>query len=186
MSTNSPPPAPIQSVWTRLGSRWFAVGVLVLLNGLYVAAAAFGNITDFETNRAFVQHVLSMDTTNFGAEPGTNLDPDVMWRAIENRTLQDIAYVGIIIWETATALVLLAATWLWFTRHPHAKPLASIGLGMLIALFFGGFIVIGGEWFQMWKSQSWNGLDPAFRNTVLAIGTLILLHLPAASEHPHA
>jgi predicted small integral membrane protein len=49
---------------------------------------------------------------------------------------------------------------------------------MLILLFFGGFIVIGGEWFQMWRSDDWNGLDPAFRNTMLALGTLILVHLP--------
>lgn len=184
MNTDPQSPAPNPPAWTRFGSRWFAVGLLVLLNGLYVATVAFGNITDFDTNRSFVQHVLSMDTTNFGAEPGTNLDPDVMWRAIENRTVQDIAYVGIIIWETASALVLLAATWFWFRHHPHARPLATIGLLMLIALFFGGFIVIGGEWFQMWKSQSWNGLDPAFRNTVLALGTLILLHLPPPDRQP--
>jgi len=55
-----------------------AAGVLVFLNGLYILLAAFGNITDFGTNQHFVQHVLSMDTTNFGAEEGTNLDPDVM------------------------------------------------------------------------------------------------------------
>lgn len=168
-------PAPF---WSRFGSLWAVAGLLVLLNGLYIAVVAFGNITDFGTNQAFVQHVFAMDTTNFGAEPGTNLDPDVMWRAIENRTVQNIAYIGIIVWETATALILLAATWLWFRHHPQAKSLATLGLGMLIALFFGGFIVIGGEWFQMWKSQSWNGLDPAFRNTVLALGTLILIHLP--------
>ncbi len=186
MTTDTPPSPPPAPGWTRLGSLWFAVGLLILWNGLYIALVAFGNITDFDTNRAFVQHVLAMDTTNFGAEPGTNLDPDVMWRAIENRTLQDIAYIAIIGWETITAVILLAATWLWFRRHPHARPLASIGLGMLIALFFGGFIVIGGEWFQMWKSSAWNGLDPAFRNTVLALGTLILLHLPIPSTQPGA
>lgn len=184
MSTGSPSPTPTPPAWTRLGSLRFAAGLLVLLNGLYMALVAFGNITDFDTNRPFVQHVLSMDTTNFGAEPGTNLDPEVMWRAIENRTVQDIVYVGIIAWETACALVLLVASWLWFRSHPHARSLATIGLLMLIVLFFGGFIVVGGEWFQMWKSQAWNGLDPAFRNTVLALGTLILVHLPSSSVRP--
>jgi predicted small integral membrane protein len=60
---------------------------------------------------------------------------------------------------------------------------------MLVVLFFGGFIVIGGEWFQMWRSTAWNGLDPAFRNTVLALITLVLVNLPAkplSSGRPQA
>ena len=46
--------------------------------------------------------------------------------------------------------------------------LSSIGLLMIVILFFGGFITVGGEWFSMWRSTAWNGLDPAFRNAVLA------------------
>lgn len=180
---HSPAPSPVVSGWQRWGTLPVAAALLVLLNGLYLALVAFGNITDFGTNQAFVQHVLKMDTTNFGAEPGTNLDPDVMWRAIESTTIQNIAYVGIIIWETVTALVLLAAGFLLLRAGSdaidRARSLATIGLMMLVALFFGGFIAIGGEWFQMWKSASWNGLDPAFRNSVLALGTFILVHLPS-------
>jgi predicted small integral membrane protein len=43
----------------------------------------------------------------------------------------------------------------------------------------GGFVTVGGEWFQMWKSTAWNGLDPAFRNSVLALAGLILIHMPS-------
>jgi predicted small integral membrane protein len=43
----------------------------------------------------------------------------------------------------------------------------------------GGFIVIGGEWFQMWQSQDWNGLDPALQNVTVAGLALILAHLPS-------
>jgi predicted small integral membrane protein len=161
-----------------------AAGVLVLLNGLYILLAAFGNLTDFGTNQEFVRHVLAMDTTNFGAEPGTNLDDDVMWRAIENETVQDIAYIAIIAWEWLTGIVLVTGAVLWLQgRHrgyDQARMVSTIGLLMLILLFFGGFIVIGGEWFQMWRSNAWNGLDPAFRNTMLAIGSLILVHLPSS------
>ena len=150
---------------------------------LYMALVAFGNITDFGTNQAFVQHVLAMDTTNFGAEPGTNLDPDVMWRAITNETLQETAYVGIIVWETLTALVLVAAVIFWVRErgagYRTARALSTVGLLMLLLLFFGGFIAIGGEWFQMWKSDAWNGLDPAFRNSVLALLALVLVHIPS-------
>ena len=51
---------------------------------------------------------------------------------------------------------------------------------MIVLLFFGGFITVGGEWFNMWRSTSWNGLDPAFRNAVLAGITLVLIHVPVA------
>jgi predicted small integral membrane protein len=80
-----------------------------------------------------------MDTTNFGAPAGTGLDPRVMWRAITDPALQTAAYVGVILWEAATALVLGAAVVLWIRERDTA---------------------------------------PAFRNSVLALVTLVLLHLP--------
>ena len=169
----------------RLGTLPVAGTVLVALNGLYVLLVAFGNITDFGTNRPFVQHVLAMDTTNFGAPPGTALDPNVMWRAITDPTVQHLAYLGIIAWESATALVLLVAVVCWIRErgagYRVARAVSTVGLLMLILLFMGGFIAIGGEWFQMWKSATWNGLDPAFRNSVLALLTLVLIHLPSPS-----
>jgi predicted small integral membrane protein len=176
--------------WTRLGTLPAAAFTLVALNGLYLALVAFGNITDFDTNWAFVQHVLAMDTTNFGAPEGTNLDPDVMWRAIGNETIQRSVYLAIIAWEAVTAALLLTAVVIAIRErrrddgYRKARSLATIGLAMLVLLFFGGFIVIGGEWFQMWKSSAWNGLDPAFRNSVLALLTLVLLHLPSPHWAP--
>lgn len=169
----------------RIGSLPFVVAVLVGINALYILLVAFGNITDFETNQAFVEHVLSMDTTNFGATPGTELDSDITWRSIENSTLQDAAYIGIIVWETLAGLVLAFAVVIWIRDRREgfatARAISSTGLLMLVMLFFGGFITIGGEGFQMWRSTDWNGLDPAFRNAVLAMFTLVLLHLPSPS-----
>jgi predicted small integral membrane protein len=166
-----------------LGTLPVVAAMLVALNGLYILLVAFGNITDFGTNQAFVHHVLAMDTTNFGAPSGTELDPDVMWRAITNRTVQNIAYIGLIVWESATALVLIAAVVCWIrergTGYRVARSLSTIGLLMLLLLFMGGFIAIGGEWFQMWKSTAWNGLEPAFRNSVLALLALVIVHLPS-------
>jgi predicted small integral membrane protein len=176
--------------WERLGSLPVAAAVLVGLNALYIALVAFGNITDFDTNQPFVQHVLAMDTTNFGAEPGTNLDPDVMWRAIESEWLQNAAYVAIIAWETATALVLIGSLVLWARGardgYRRARAMSTIGLLMLVTLFMGGFIAIGGEWFQMWKSDAWNGLEPAFRNAALALVTLAVVHLPSPLWRPRS
>ena len=65
----------------------------------------------------------------------------------------------------------------------HEQAAAAYG-NTLVLLFMGGFIAIGGEWFQMWKSEAWNGLDPAFRNAMLAIGALIAVHLPSPHWQP--
>lgn len=171
--------------WQSLGSLPFVVFVLVGCNALYIFLVALGNITDYDTNYAFVQHVLSMDTTNFGGAAGTGLDPDVMWRAITDPVVWNIAYIGLIIWESLAAIVLIGALVFWikaFATRGHfdtAKTLSSIGLLMIVALFLAGFITIGGEWFSMWRSTQWNGLDPAFRNSVLAAITLVLIHTTA-------
>lgn len=171
--------------WQRFGSLPVAVAVLVACNALYIFLVALGNITDYDTNFAFVRHVLSMDTTNFGAADGTGLDPDVMWRAITDPVVWNVAYIGLIVWESLAAIVLIVACVAWLRAFvikgtfDLARTLSSIGLLMIIVLFFGGFIAIGGEWFQMWRSTAWNGLDPAFRNAVLAAITLVLIHTTA-------
>ncbi|MER6355206.1 DUF2165 domain-containing protein [Streptomyces sp. NPDC001634] len=140
---------------------------------LYTTLVAFGNITDFGTNQQFVRHVLAMDTTF--------KDDDLMWRAITSHAWQDAAYVAIIVWETLAALVLTAATHLWARRHPRARQLSTIGLLMLLLLFGAGFIAIGGEWFAMWQSKTWNGLEAATRIIVLTGVVLLVTHLPGAA-----
>lgn len=171
--------------WAALGSLPVVIGIFVFLNAGYIMLVAIGNITDFATNQAFVHHVLAMDTTNFGAKPGTGLDPNVMWRAVSASPLQNAAYVCIIVWETLSGIALIAATAAWLidrgTSYKRARALSTIGLLMIVALFVGGFIDVGGEWFQMWRSTSWNGLDTAFRNIVLASLPLILIHLPVTT-----
>jgi predicted small integral membrane protein len=58
------------------------------------------------------------------------------------------------------------------------KDLAVAGLVLGLLLWFGGFLVVGGEWFQMWQSKTWNGQEAAFR-FVACIGlVLIFLNQP--------
>jgi predicted small integral membrane protein len=83
----------------RTDLTFSVAAVLVGLNALYLALVAFGNITDYASNEAFVRHVLAMDTTNFGAPTGQDLDPDVMWRAVTTPWIQTAAYVAIIVWS---------------------------------------------------------------------------------------
>ncbi|WP_328872064.1 DUF2165 domain-containing protein [Streptomyces sp. NBC_00287] len=142
---------------------------------LYMALVAFGNITDFGTNQQFVQHVLAMDTTF--------KDDDLMWRAITSKGLQDTAYVAIIVWETLAALVLIYGTWLWARQGDRsARRFTTYGLLMVMLLFGAGFIAIGGEWFAMWQSGDWNGLDAATRVFVFSGIVLIVNQLTAASD----
>ncbi|MGW7386460.1 DUF2165 domain-containing protein [Streptomyces sp. NPDC054794] len=152
-----------------------SAALLTATVALYISLVALGNITDFGTNQQFVQHVLAMDTTF--------KDDDLMWRAITSKGLQDAAYVGIIVWETVAALVLIAGTWFWARREQdRARQLSTYGLLMIMLLFGAGFIAIGGEWFSMWQSKTWNGLDAATRVLVLAGIGLIVVQLPEKSE----
>ena len=161
----------------RLGSLPGIATIFTAIMALYMTLVAFGNITDFGTNQQFVSHVLEMDTT-FN-------DDDVMWRAVENDTLQNMGYVGVIVWETLAALVLWYGAWQLLRRllgggdWTQARRLASAGLLMVVLLFGLGFITIGGEWFSMWQSSEWNGLEPALQNVILAAFALVFVHLPS-------
>jgi len=52
---------------------------------------------------------------------------------------------------------------------------------MLLLLFGAGFIGIGGEWFAMWQSEDWNGLDAATRAFTLSGIVLLVIHLPGTA-----
>lgn len=148
-----------------------AATLLTATAALCMTLVAVGNITDFDTNQQFVRHVLAMDTTF--------KDDDLMWRAITTTWLQDAAYVVIIAWESVAALVLLAGAWLWVRRdHARARSVTTYGLLMVLLLFGAGFIAIGGEWFAMWQSEDWNGLDAATRVFLLSGLVLLVVHLP--------
>jgi predicted small integral membrane protein len=164
---------------TPRGTLSLAATLLTATVALYMALVAFGNITDFGTNQQFVRHVLAMDTTF--------KDEDLMWRAITSRGLQDAAYVAIIVWETAAALVLIYGSWLWARRDDlRARRMSTYGLLMVMLLFGAGFIGIGGEWFSMWQSEDWNGLDAATRVFLFSGVVLIVNQLPAPRDRTPA
>ncbi|MDP3560831.1 MAG: DUF2165 domain-containing protein [Legionellaceae bacterium] len=143
---------------------------LALLFSLF----ALNNMMDFDSNRLFVQHVLSMDTT-FKHQ-------SIMWRAISNPTIQLCSYYVIIGWEIITALVCWCGSFALLSninassiQFNQAKKIASFGLLLGFLLYMVGFIIIAGEWFCMWQSTLWNGQQTAglFINFILL--TLIVL-----------
>ena len=75
--------------------------------------AALGNLVDYDSNWAFVQHVLAMDTTF--------QSPALMGRAITDPTLQTAAYLAIIVAEiTGAALLWSGFVLLWRARTDDA------------------------------------------------------------------
>jgi predicted small integral membrane protein len=155
-----------------MGYRLVAI-VLVALATLYATLVALNNITDYDSNFQFVQHVLRMDTTFAGNR--------LMWRAIESPVWHHVCYIGIITTESLVAMLgWISLFGMWRARldaslFNQKKRLASLALTLGIILWFGGFIVIGGEWFLMWQSETWNGTESAFR--IAAIFTLFLSFL---------
>ncbi|NLC37252.1 MAG: DUF2165 domain-containing protein [Alcaligenaceae bacterium] len=129
---------------------------------LFASLAAFGNMTDYGSNFAFVQHVLRMDSIFPAAT--------IKYRAIDSVWVHHAAYLVIIALEVLTAILCWAGAWrlfqnrnapaLEFNRRKHMA-IAGLTLGCLLWLV--GFITIGGEWFGMWMSEHWNGVPSAFR-----------------------
>lgn len=152
---------------------------LVATIAVFFSLVAFGNVTDYGTNWAFVQYVLAMDT----------IFPDstLRWRAITDERLQTAAYVVIIATQAAVALVLWAGVvrMLAALRAPgfrRALTTAVLGLTLGLLLYGAGFVVIGGEWFAMWQSKTWNGQSTAFAFIGWISAVLILLLLPEQEE----
>lgn len=143
----------------------------------YAFIVAYNNIVDYDSNYQFVRHVLSMDTTF----PNNAL----IHRAITNESVWSAAYALIIAceWLTGVFLVIGALALLVRLRAPAAmfnrtKVWAVIGLTVGFGLWFFGFLVVAGEYFAMWQSQTWNGQQAAFRLTMVILGVLIFVSLP--------
>ena len=159
--------------------------MLILLSKLAMVAAvaalftvvAFGNITDYGTNYAFVQHVMSMDTLF----PTTT----ITYRAITDPALHRAAYALIIATECATAALCWfgALILLLRCRGPalafnRGKTVAIAGLTLGVLLYLFGFMVIGGEWFAMWQSKTWNGQQSAFHFYITLLAVIIFVNQP--------
>ena len=144
---------------------------------LFASLVVFGNLTDYDTNLAFVQHVLSMNTI-FASST-------IKYRAITDPAVQQAAYAVIIAAEAATAVLCWIGAAVLARRlsadagaFNRAKTLAVVGLTLGFLLWHVGFMVIGGEWFGMWESQHWNGVPSAFRFLMTCIAVLIFVAIP--------
>jgi predicted small integral membrane protein len=136
------------------------------------------NVTDYAANYAFVQHVLSMDTT---------FSDSLRDRAITDPALWRIAYLAIIAAEGLTGIAFGIGTVALLRRlrgraaeFARAKRFVVAGAAFAFLLWFTGFMVVGGEWFAMWQSKVWNGQEAAFRFYMTALAVLIFVNQPDA------
>ena len=154
---------------------------MVLAIAFFASLVAFGNITDYGSNFAFVHHVFLMDTIF--------PDSSIKYRAIESEALHHAGYIFIIALETLTALLcwvggfkMLAASGGSAKEFNARKKWAIVGLTIGFLTWQVGFMSIGGEWFGMWMSGQWNGVPSAFRFFITIIAVLIYLVLPDTDD----
>ena len=147
--------------------------LLVFAVALLYSFVVLNNTTDYNSNFQFIRHVLMMDST-FPGNRG-------MWRAMNSPVWHTIFYISIIAWETTTMILgwwgglRLARAW----RKPavafnQAKDFAIAALALSLLMWLVAFLSIGGEWFLMWQSKTWNGQDAAFRMFTV-VGIILLL-----------
>ena len=151
--------------------------LMVMAIAFFATLVAFGNITDYDSNFAFVQHVFSMDTVF--------PDASIRYRAIESEWLHHAGYIFIICIEALTAILcwiggikLLANRNASATVFNKCKSVAIGGLTLGFLTWQVGFMSVGGEWFGMWMSEYWNGVPSAFRFFMTMIAVLIYVVLP--------
>lgn len=152
---------------------------LVATAALFLSLVAFGNITAYDVNFAFVQGVMTMETIG--------KDPSMTWRAIGSNALHNVFYWVIIAWQIVAAAACWLGVWRLYRARKsgvigfqRAKSAAIFGLGAGLLLYFLAFITIGGEWFAMWRSQIWNG-QSASHMIVTAFG-IVLIYLSMRDE----
>lgn len=150
---------------------------------LFAALVTFNNIVDYGSNFAFVQHVMSMDTTFEGNA--------LMGRAITTEWMWHAGYWLIIAGEGLTALLLAGGAAALFGKRHEAGPVFAAAKGWAVLgattgfmVWFVGFMAIGAEWFLMWQSEIWNGQQPAFRFYLTLLAVIIFVMQPEPETEP--
>lgn len=157
---------------TRLSKTAFVAAI-----ALFATLVAFGNLTDYGSNLAFVQHVLLMDTIFPDASIG--------YRTIANPALHHAFYIAIIAAETVVAVLCWVGAFNMLSNlkapartFNRSKQWAIGGLAAGFITWQVAFMSVGGEWFGMWMSSTWNGIESAFRFHITIIAILIFVVLP--------
>ena len=111
------------------------------------------------------------------------------YRFIDAEWFQVLSYIGIITGETLTGILLAIAGILGLRRSSScprwggAQKWTYAGGTLGLAVFFLGFMAIGGNWFIMYLNSKFNGLEPAFQNSVMTVFMLVLVSAVLVGSH---
>lgn len=144
--------------------------IMVGCLAVFALLVAFDDLTDYDTNYLFGQHVLSMDALKAGR----------LYRRINSPAVRQAGYAPIIAGEaltgaasTGAAIALLRRLRVDARCFNRARRFVLIGGASGFLLWFFGFRAVGGEWFQMWQSPNWNDQELAFRFYMTILTVLI-------------
>lgn len=157
--------------------------LLVFAVAVFYSLVVLNNTTDYSSNYQWVRHILMMDSTLAGNH-GT-------WRALNSQGWHVAFYISIVAWEMITTILcwwggLRLARVLRGTTQAfnQAKQVGIAGLASALLMWLVGFLGVGGEWFLMWQSKTWNGQEVAFRMFTIIGIVLLLVTQPDTEGQP--
>ncbi len=125
--------------------------LLVVSVAMWGFLGALGNITGWSGTTGAVTAVTSMSTFEGGA---------ASWQATSNPAVILAGALFIMLSKALAALLCAVGGWrMWSARtadvntFANAKTLALSGCAVAVFMLFGGFIVIGEGWFDLWRSD---------------------------------
>lgn len=148
---------------------------LVAAMGLFCLLAGFSNVTDYMANFPAMERVMEMKEIFPNSTIG--------YRAITSPLLHHAAFTVVMACELLTGLLCAWGAWTLFRARNesgflfnHAKKIAIVGLTLGFLTWHVLFVSVGGEWFGMWMSQTFNGaIDTAFQIFITMLVVLVFV-----------
>lgn len=138
------------------------------------------NATDYSTNLSFVRTVVLME----GLFSGEAL----RWRSVQSDRMHHLLYLSIILWEILCGSLAVIGAWrMYRARRRDAAGFSkaswpsTYAYGLSVALWFGGFVTVAGEWFLMWRGGASDTQGTALQLTAVFL-LMLLFHVGLDNE----
>lgn len=150
--------------------------LLVLGTAVMGLIVCLNNITAPGANLRFVEHIMTMDTTN--------MDSGTQWREVRSPVLHRAAFVTILLCEVAVTVLGLVGSFFLAANltapadvWESAKLFGYLTFIMALVVWFLIIQVVGAEWYVSWQSEKWNAIRDSTRINLITIAGIILLRL---------